>query len=94
MTVASDKLLYIISPERLLLYIISPGQKGYIVLKNNKNWSTGLKESVFPGEISYTSLSVATVIFDLCIVFAGTATLVDIFILLFTVWQTHQTLIH
>jgi len=64
MTVASDKLLYIISPERLLLYIISPGQKGYIVLKNNKNWSTGLKESVFPGEISYTSLSVATVISD------------------------------
>ncbi len=35
MTVASDKLAYIT----------------YITLKNNKNWSTGLKVSVFAGEI-------------------------------------------
>jgi len=51
---------------RINFCTLSP-QEGYIVLKNNKNWSTSLNESVFAGEISYTSLSMATVIFGLTV---------------------------
>jgi len=40
---------------------LSP-QKGYIILIHNQNRSTCLKESVFAGDVSCTSLSVATVI--------------------------------